>query len=134
MAVFGDQRLPLTGVSFEVAGRTLTTPATLPLAPGDYPVKPSALPGSTFVQPLPGRVPDAGTGRVTLEYRVQTELTLATSPDVLSACDVTQLTATAKTAFPFRLPGRLKLNLPTGWTSDYPWKFPESSCRASLCA
>ncbi|ACO46263.1 hypothetical protein [Deinococcus deserti] len=124
VAIYGDQRLPLTGVPFEVAGRTLTTPATLPLAPGDYPVKPGALPGSTFVQPLPGRVPDAGTGRVTLEYRVQTELTLITSPDLLNACDVTQLTAIAKTAFPFRLPSRLKLNLPAGWTSDYPLEIP----------
>ncbi|SMB91873.1 hypothetical protein [Deinococcus hopiensis] len=124
VAIYGDQRIPLPGIPFEVAGRTLTTPATLPLAPGDYPVKPTLIPGSTVTPPVPGRVSDAGTGRVTIEYRVQTDLTLVTAPDVLNACDVTQLTATAKTDFPYRLPGRLKLNLPAGWTSDYPLELP----------
>ncbi|WP_034384547.1 hypothetical protein [Deinococcus sp. YIM 77859] len=124
VALYGDQRMPLHGVSFEVAGRTLTTPATVALAPGDYPVTPSALPGSSVVPPPPGRVPDAGTGKVTLEYRVRTDLTLVTAPDTVNACDVTQLTATAKTEFPYRLPARLRLNLPTGWTSDYPLDVP----------
>ncbi|WP_034357607.1 hypothetical protein [Deinococcus phoenicis] len=124
VALYGEQRIPLTGIAFEVAGRTLTTPGTLPLAPGDYPVTPSAIPGSTVTPPLPGRVPDAGTGKVTLEYRVQTEITLVTAPDILNACDVTQLTATARTDFPHRLPARLKLNLPAGWTSDYPLEVP----------
>ncbi|MFC4425688.1 hypothetical protein [Deinococcus navajonensis] len=124
VALYGDQRLPLSGVPFEVAGRTLTTPATLPLAPGDYAVVPGPLPGSTVTAPPPGRVSDAGTGRVLIEYRVLTDLTLVTAPDILNACDVTQLTATARTDFPFRLPGRLKLNLPTGWNSDYPLEIP----------
>ncbi|MFC4637036.1 hypothetical protein [Deinococcus hohokamensis] len=124
VALYGDQRLPLTGVPFEVAGRTLTAPATLPLAPGEYAVKPGPLPGSTVAAPPAGRVPDAGTGRVTIEYRVQTDLTLVTAPDILNACDVTQLTATARTDFPYRLPGRLKLNLPSGWNSDYPLEMP----------
>ncbi|MVN86612.1 hypothetical protein GO986_07520 [Deinococcus sp. HMF7620] len=120
VALYGDQRLPLTGVPFEVAGRTLSTPATVPLAPGDYPVTPTVIPGSTVTRPLPGRVTDAAAGRVTIEYRVRTDLTLVTAPDLLNACDVTQLTALAKTDFPYRLPGRLQLNLPGGWTSDYP--------------
>lgn len=124
VALYGDQRIPLTGVPFEVAGRTLTTPATVPLAPGDYPVAPTTIPGSTFTRPLPGRVADGGTNRVTIEYRVRTEVTLVTAPDILNACDVTQLTATARTEFPYRLPARLKLNLPTGWTSDYPLEVP----------
>lgn len=120
VAVYGDQRLPLAGIPFEVAGRTFNTPATVPLAPGDYTVMPSPLPGSTFTAPPPAHVSDAGTGRVTLEYRVQSELTLSAAPDTVSACDVTQLTATAKTDFPQRLPARLRLNLPAGWSSDYP--------------
>ncbi|GAA5532812.1 hypothetical protein [Deinococcus aluminii] len=124
VAVYGDQRLPLPGVPFEVAGRTLTTPATVALPPGDYPVTPSTVPGSTFTPPVPGHVSDAGTGKVTLEYRVQTELTLVTAPDIVNACDVTQLTATARTEFPHRLPARLKLNLPAGWSSDYPLEQP----------
>ncbi|GMA13811.1 hypothetical protein [Deinococcus metallilatus] len=124
VAVYGDQRLPLPGIPFEVAGRTLTTPATVALPPGDYPVTPSTVPGSTFTPPVPGHVSDAGTGKVTLEYRVQTELTLVTAPDIVNACDVTQLTATARTEFPHRLPARLKLNLPAGWSSDYPLEQP----------
>lgn len=124
VALYGEQRLPLSGVPFEVAGRSLTTPATLPLAPGEYAVKPGPLPGSALTPPPPGRVPDAGTGRVTLEYRVLTDLVLVTVPDILNVCDVTQLTATARTDFPYRLPGRLKLNLPSGWNSDYPLEMP----------
>lgn len=124
VAVYGDQRVPLSGVAFEVAGQTLTAPATLPLAPGEYAVKPGTLPGSTVTAPPPGRVADGGTARVTLEYVVRTELTLVTAPDILGACDVTQLTATLKTDFPQRLPARVRLNLPTGWASDYPLEVP----------
>lgn len=124
VAVYGDQRFPLSGVAFEVAGRTLTAPATLPLVPGEYAVKPGTLPGSTVATPPPSRVADGGTTRVTLEYLVRTELTLVTAPDVLGACDVTQLAATLKTDFPQRLPARLTLNLPTGWASDYPLEVP----------
>lgn len=120
VALYGDQRIPLTGVPFEVAGRTLNTPASVPLLPGDYPVKPTPVPGSTFTPPLPGRVSDGVAGSVTIEYRVLTDVTLITAPDIVNACDVTQLTASARTDFPYRLPGSLKLNLPTGWTSDYP--------------
>lgn len=63
---------------------------------------------------------DSGTERVTIEYRVLTDVALVTSPDILNVCDVTQLTALARTDFPYRLPGKLSLNLPTGWTTDYP--------------
>ncbi|MDV6374641.1 hypothetical protein [Deinococcus arenicola] len=120
VAIYGDQRIPLTGVPFEVAGRTLTAPATVPLAPGDYPVEPTPVAGSTFLPPQPGRVSEGAAGRVTIEYRVLSDVTLTTAPDIVNACDVTQLTASARTDFPYRLPGRLGLSLPTGWTSDYP--------------
>lgn len=124
VAIYGGQRIPLTGVPFQVDGKTLTTPTTIPLAPGDYPVKGTAIPGSTFVNPPAGHVTDGATGKVTIEYNIATEVTLVTSPDLLNACDVTQLTATAKTDFPYKLPARLKINLPTGWTSDYPLELP----------
>ncbi|GGM02718.1 hypothetical protein GCM10010841_09090 [Deinococcus aerophilus] len=120
VALYGDQRIALSGVPFEVAGRTLTTPATVPLAPGDYPVTPTPIPGSTLTPPLPGRVADEVAGRVTIEYRVLSTVTLITAPDILNACDVTQLVASARTDFPYRLPATLALNLPTGWSSDYP--------------
>lgn len=120
VAIYGNQRIPLSNVPFTVDGKTLATPTTIPLAPGQYPVQPVAIPGSTFQMPQPGIVTDNTTGKVTIEYRVLTEVTLVTSPDLLNACDVTQLTASAKTDFPYKLPARLKLNLPSGWTSDYP--------------
>ncbi|WP_245895964.1 hypothetical protein [Deinococcus irradiatisoli] len=120
VAIYGGQRVPLTGVPFNVAGKTYSTPVTLPLQPGDYPVEPSQLSGSGVSTPPAGRVVDGATGRVTIEYTPRTEVTLLTTPDILSACDVTQLTATAKTDFPYKLPANLTLNLPTGWSSDYP--------------
>lgn len=124
VALYGNQRIPLTGVPFQVNGQALTSPATIPLAPGDYPVTATPIPGSTFTPPPAGHVTDGTTGKVTIEYNVKTEVTLATTPDLLNACDVTQLTATAKTDFPYKLPARLKINLPTGWSSDYPLELP----------
>ncbi len=124
VAIYGTQRLALSGTPFEIAGRTLSTPNTVPLAPGDYPVKPGAVPGATVSPPLPGHVTDSATSRVTIEYRVLADITLVTSPDIVNACDVTQVTATARTDFPQRLPGRLKLTLPSGWTTDYPLEAP----------
>lgn len=120
VALYGNQRIPLSGIPFQVAGQSLSSPATIPLAPGEYPVTPTPLPGSSVNPPQAGRVTDGTTGKVTIEYLVKTEVTLSTTPDLLSACDVSQLTATAKTEFPYRLPARLKLNLPVGWSSDYP--------------
>ncbi len=120
VALYGNQRIPLSGVPFQVDGKTLTTPTTLALPPGQYPVQPVPIAGSTFQTPQPGIVTDNATGRVTIEYRVLTEVTLVTMPDLLNACDVTQLIATAKTDFTYKLPARLKLNLPSGWSSDYP--------------
>jgi hypothetical protein len=120
VAVYGGTRVPLTGVPFGVAGKTYSTPTTIPLVPGDYPVQATPIPGSGYAQPQPGRVTDSATGRVTIEYTPRTEITLLTTPDILNACDVTQLVATAKTDFPYKLASTLNLNLPSGWTSDYP--------------
>ncbi|ULH15894.1 hypothetical protein MF271_04495 [Deinococcus sp. KNUC1210] len=120
VAIYGNTRMPLTNVPFEVDGKMYAAPVTVPLAPGSYPVTPSPIPGSTLSPAQPGVVVDGTTGKVTLEYRVLTEVTLSTAPDVLDACDVSQLTAQAKTDFPYRLPGTLNLRLPVGWTSDYP--------------
>ncbi|WP_206431583.1 hypothetical protein [Deinococcus psychrotolerans] len=120
VAIYGSQRIPLTGIPFNLAGKTYSTPITMPLRPGDYPIDPTQLAGSSVNNPPVGRVVDGTTGRVTIEYTPRTEVTLLTSPDLLGACDVAQLTATAKTDFPYKLPGTLNLNLPAGWTSDYP--------------
>ncbi|WP_425147131.1 hypothetical protein [Deinococcus sp.] len=121
VAVYGPARIPLTGVPFEVDGKQYAAPVTVPLAPGTYPLKPSVIPGSSLTPAQPGIVVDGKTGKVTLEYLVKTEVTLSTAPDVLTACDVSQLTAQAKTDFPYKLPAStLNLRLPVGWTSDYP--------------
>lgn len=119
VAVWGGQRVPLAGVPVEVAGRTVTVPATLQLAPGEYRVTPGAVPGAT-AEARTGRVTDGAGGRVTLEYAVRADLSMLVSPDLVDACDVTTLTVTARTDFPYRLPSGLKLDLPNGWTSDYP--------------
>lgn len=119
VATFGTSRVPLTGVPIEVGGRVQNAPFTVVLPPGEYTVNPTPLPGST-VAARPTRVTDGGSGRVTVEYAVRADVTLLTSPDVVEACDVTQLTATARTEFPFRLPASVALNLPVGWETDYP--------------
>lgn len=124
VAIYGTQRIALSGTPFEVAGRTLSTPVTVPLAPGDYLVRPGNVPGTTVSPPLPGQVTDSAISRVTIEYRVLADITLTTSPDIVNACDVTQVTAIARTDFPQRLPGRLKLTLPSGWSTDYPLEMP----------
>ncbi|WP_424951824.1 hypothetical protein [Deinococcus sp.] len=120
VAIYGDTRLPLTNVPFTLAGKTYAAPITLPLNPGSYGVTPGSIPGATLPQAQSGVVSDGATGHVTLEYLVRTEVTLLTSPDVLGACDVAQLTAQARTDFPYKLPSTLNLNLPVGWNSDYP--------------
>ena len=120
VAIFGDRRIPLNGIPFQVNGQTLNTPTTIPLTPGDYPVTPTAIPDSTFTTPQPGHVVDGQTGRVTIEYRVLTSLSLSVAPDLLAACDVSQLSVVAKTNFPYRLPANVRVNLPSGWSTDYP--------------
>ncbi len=120
VAIYGNQRLVLKGVPFVLEGKNYATPVTVPLAPGNYTVDPTTIPGSSFNKPPVGIVTDGTTGKVTIEYTPRTEVSLLTTPDVLSPCDVTQLSATAKTDFPYKLPADLAINLPSGWTSDYP--------------
>ena len=120
VAIYGTTRIPLTNVPFDLNGKTYAAPVSIPLAPGSYRVAPGSIPGAANGPAQPGVVADGNAGRVTLEYTVRTEVTLSTSPDVLDACDVTQLTVQARTEFPYKLPSTLNLNLPLGWTSDYP--------------
>ncbi|MGI8748801.1 MAG: hypothetical protein ACR2J4_10710, partial [Deinococcus sp.] len=120
VAVYGGNRLPLTAVPFTLGGKTYSAPATLTLPPGSYPLGAGGLPGASVASPPPAVVTDNSAGRVTLEYQVRPALTLQTSPDVLDACDVAQLTAEARSDFPYPLPSDLSLSLPLGWTSDYP--------------
>lgn len=117
VALVGGQRIPLSGVPFQAAGQTLRSPANLPLAPGEYPVAPTPLPGAS-VEAKSGTVKDGQTTTVTLEYRVQVALQLLVSPDAVLACQTTNLTAIASTDFPYTLPSTLKLTLPRGFTSD----------------
>ncbi len=120
VAIYGTTRIPLSNVPFDLGGKTYAAPVTIPLAPGSYPVVPGSIPGASLNPSQPGVVGDGSVGKVTLEYNVRTEVTLSTAPDVLDACDVAQLTVQARTDFPYKLPSTLNLNLPVGWTSDYP--------------
>lgn len=118
VALYGGERIPLKGVPFTLAGKSYAVPITLPLTPGSYAVTPSDLPGSQVNQPAAGVVTDGNTGKVAIEYVPRTEVSLLTTPDTLAPCDIAQLTATAKTDFPYPLPSDLSLNLPSGWTAD----------------
>jgi hypothetical protein len=119
VALIGSSRVPLTGIPFTVAGQTLKSPLTLPLNPGEYPVKATPLPGST-VRDATGVVVDNQTGKVVLEYRVSVNLKFEVTPNVVATCAQSLLTATASTDFPYEIPANLKLIVPTGMTSQAP--------------
>lgn len=116
VAVLGKKRIPLEGIPVKVAGLTLKTPLTLPLSPNDYPVTPTPLPGSTTASGV-GTVVDNQTTRVTIEYRVFTNLKLEIAPNVVAPCAQTLLTATATSDFPYPFPVTLSLKLPNGISS-----------------
>jgi hypothetical protein len=119
VALIGNSRVPLTGIPFTAAGQTLKSPATLPLSPGEYPVRATPLPGST-VENRSGSVVDGQTAKVVLEYRVSVNLKLEVAPNVVATCAQSLLTATASTEFPYAIPSALKLVLPRGMTSQAP--------------
>jgi hypothetical protein len=96
----------------------LKSPATIPLSPGDYPVRPTPLPGSTVDGGATGKVVDNQTAKVVLEYRISVNLKLEVAPNVVATCAQTLLTATASTEFPYPVPVKLKLVLPKGITSQ----------------
>jgi hypothetical protein len=116
VALIGKKRVSLEGIPVKVAGLTLKTPVTLPLSPNDYPVTPTPLPGSTTA-PGSGTVVDNQTTKVTIEYRVFTNLKLEVAPNVVAPCAQTLLTATATTDFPYPIPVTLSLKLPNGISS-----------------
>jgi hypothetical protein len=116
VAVLGKKRIPLEGIPVKVAGLTLKTPVTLPLSPNDYPVAPTPLPGSTTAAGV-GTVVDNQTTRVTIEYRIFTNLKLEVAPNVVAPCAQTLLTASATTDFPYPIPVTLALKLPNGISS-----------------
>jgi hypothetical protein len=117
VALVGNTRVPLTGVPFTAAGQNLRSPATIPLSPGDYPVRATPLPGST-VENRSGMVVDNQTAKVVLEYRVSVNLKLEVAPNVVATCAQTLLTATASTEFPYPVLAALKLVVPRGITSS----------------
>ena len=119
VALIGNTRVPLSGIPFIVAGQTLKSPVTLPLNPGQYPVKATPLPGST-VGNVTGVVVDGQTGKAVLEYRVSVNLKLEVTPNVVSTCAQSLLTATASTDFPYEIPANLKLIVPKTMTSQAP--------------
>ena len=119
VALIGNTRVPLSGIPVTVAGQTLKSPITLPLGPGEYPVKATPLPGST-VRDATGVVVDNQTGKVVLEYRVSVNLKLEVTPNVVATCAQSLLTATASTDFPYEIPANLKLIVPKTMTSQAP--------------
>jgi hypothetical protein len=119
VALIGNSRVPITGIPFTAAGQTMKSPMTIPLSPGEYPVRPTPLPGSS-VEGRSATVTDNQTARVVLEYRVNVALKLEIAPNVVSTCAQSLLTATATTEFPYAIPANVKLTLPRGMTSQAP--------------
>jgi hypothetical protein len=117
VALIGGSRVPLTGIPFTAAGQTLKSPATIPLSPGEYPVRATPLPGSS-VDSKSGTVVDNQTAKVVLEYRISVNLKLEVAPNVVAVCAQSLLTVTASTEFPYPIPAKLKLTLPKPITSQ----------------
>ena len=116
VAIIGNQRVPLRDIPVTVNGQTFKTPLSLSVAPGTYNVTPTPLPDSS-VEPGSGVVVQGQTGRVTLEYRVQSNLEMLISPDTVEYCGPANVVVKADTAFPYPIPARLKLTLPRGITA-----------------
>ena len=116
VAIIGNQRVPLRDIPVTIGGQTYKTPVSISVIPGTYNVTPTPLPDST-VQPGSGTVVQGQTGRVTLEYRVQSNLELLLSPDIVDYCGPANVVVRADTAFPYPIPARLKLVLPRGITA-----------------
>ena len=116
VAIIGNQRVPLRDIPVTVNGQTYKTPLSISVAPGTYNVTPTPLPDSS-VEPGSGVVVQGQTGRVTLEYRVQSNLEMLVSPDTVEYCGPANVVVKADTAFPYPIPARLKLTLPRGITA-----------------
>lgn len=98
---------------------TARTPISISLPPGGYTVIPTEIPGSsTFTQT--GTVVIEQENTVTLEYRVNTEVIVSTSPDVVDFCGNTSINAIARTLFPYPIKSTLSVSLPQGLTANVP--------------
>ncbi|MFC5598268.1 hypothetical protein [Deinococcus cellulosilyticus] len=110
-----DPNTPATSTS----SITARTPISISLPPGGYTVIPTEIPGSsTFTQT--GTVVIEQENTVTLEYRVNTEVIVSTSPDVVDFCGNTSINAVAKTLFPYPIKSTLSVSLPQGITANVP--------------
>lgn len=110
VALVGETRVPLSGIPVQTAGQTQRTPFVLTLNPGEYPAVPTPLPGATTAN-ANGTVREGERTLLTLEYRVQTQLQLVVSPDVVDVGGISNIVAVASTLFPYKVPVTLGLSV-----------------------
>jgi uncharacterized repeat protein (TIGR01451 family) len=112
----GDE-VALEGVKFSLQGRTYLTPATIKLEPGTYTLEPETLDGANALQPVTVKLEEDQAIPMMFEYAPETEL-LIQSDSSLELGEYGMVTAFASSAFPFKLPLMLDLELPNSLSSD----------------
>ncbi len=119
VAIFGRQRVPIQGLPVQIGGQNVRSPSDVMLPPGDYRVTPLPVPGSSALSSTASVLDDRKTVLV-IEYNVRSSLQLLVSPDAVPSCTTSQFTAMVTTEFPYPLPVTLRLQLPTGISSEAP--------------
>ena len=112
----GDQ-ISLEGVKFTLQGRTYQTPATIRLEPGTYTLEPETLDGAGAPKAISLKLEEGQAVPVIFEYAPQTEVLIQSDPS-LELGGYGTVTAFASSAFPYKLPLTLDLELPNSLGTD----------------
>jgi hypothetical protein len=105
-------RVPVTDVSAMVNGQAVL-PSGFTLAPGQYRLEPGSVAGA-IAQPVQANIKKDETSQATLEYAIQTKLTLEPVQLNLQMGQVATITARLTTAFAQAMPVNVRLELPVG--------------------
>ncbi len=117
-AVTCGARTAVPSAGFTINGTRYTTPAQVRLPAGEYTLQPDAIPGAT-VQSVRVTVTGDQSVNADLLYIVTPNLEL--SPNLSLANGQTgTVTATASTAFPYAIPARINVTLPSQLTTSSP--------------
>jgi uncharacterized repeat protein (TIGR01451 family) len=109
--------VPLESVKFSLQGRTYQTPATITLEPGTYTLEPETLDGADALRAITVKLEEGQAIPVEFEYAPQTEL-LIQADSSLELGEYGTVTAFASSAFPYKLPLTLDLELPNSLRTD----------------
>jgi uncharacterized repeat protein (TIGR01451 family) len=112
-----SDQVTLEGVKFTLQGRTYQTPAMIPLEPGIYTLEPETLDGAKALQAITVKLEEGQAVPVMFEYRPESEV-LIQADSSIGLGEYDMVTAFASSAFPFKLPITLDLELPDTLGSD----------------